>query len=64
MQLINIEEKVIAESSCPFKIDALGQQTYKLQFQFPALKGDYLLKTFAIQENGEKTLCRRKIIIN
>jgi len=63
MQLINIEEKVIAESSCPFKIDALGQQTYKLQFQFPALKGDYWLKTFAIQENGDKTLCRRKIII-
>jgi hypothetical protein len=42
-------------------VAALGQQSYKLNLKLPATTGNYWLHTTAVQSDGEKTLCRRKV---
>ncbi|MBC7508992.1 MAG: hypothetical protein H7320_09625 [Ferruginibacter sp.] len=64
MELYNDKEEKISSAAHIFSVTALGQQTVKIEFEFPAVKGNYWLRTFAVQENGHRTLCRRKIIIN
>ncbi len=64
MDLFNEKEELVGTATQVFDMAALGQQTVTIRFRFPITKGNYWLKTLAEDENGCKTLCRRKIIIN
>ena len=64
MKLIDNEGKEVYTATAPFKIGALSQQTASVDFKFPKIPGDYWLRTYAVKEDGSKTLCRRKIRIN
>jgi beta-galactosidase len=63
MQLYNSKGSHVHFTREPFSIGDLSQKTCILEFHFPSEPGDYLLETIAIQDNGEKTICRRKISI-
>jgi hypothetical protein len=58
--LVDKNEKPQGRASIPFIVDALSQQSYKIPISFPALPGNYVIKTRAIQDNGKSTLCIRK----
>ncbi len=60
MNLLDSNGKSVFISTVPFTIDPLSQQTYILNIAFPEIEGEYILKTKAIQENGESTTCVRK----
>ena len=61
MKLFDSNSKEIAKTNAPFNIASLGQQTVKMNLKLPEKAGNYWLFTTAVKENGEKTLCRRKI---
>ncbi len=61
--LVDKNENMLGKSSIPFSVDALSQQSYKIPLSFPAVQGNYVIKTRAIQDNGKSTLCIRKIEI-
>jgi hypothetical protein len=63
IKLLGENKKEVAMISEPFSVAALGQQSYKLKMKLPAISGNYWLNATAVQTNGEKTLCRRKINI-
>jgi hypothetical protein len=66
----NIELKIIDESGeevansyGPFSIAELSQYTGKIKIRMPLKEGSYRLHTYAVQSDGSRTLCRRKISI-
>ena len=61
MKLFDGNQREVVTAGAPFSIASLGQQTVKINVQLPGTSGDYWLYTTAIQSNGEKTLCRRKV---
>jgi beta-galactosidase len=63
MKLIDNDGKELVSRMIPFSVGSLSQQTCTLEFQFPNIRGNYWLRTQAIQKDGKKTLCRRKIKI-
>jgi len=63
MHLYNSEGNSVSSIREPFSIGDLSQKTCMLKLHFPSEQGDYLLKTIAIQDNGDKTICRRRISI-
>jgi beta-galactosidase len=63
MSLTDVEGKSVAKATDKFYVGSLSQQTRTMSFQFPKQPGDYWLRTSAVQINGSKTLCRRKIRI-
>jgi len=60
MALVDDLGRAAASASVPFSVDPLSQQTYNLPLSFPAQRGEYTLKTLAVQDNGKSTLCIRK----
>lgn len=63
MKLFNESKQEVANSNEKFSVASLGQQTVKLKLKMPETGGNYWLYTTAVQDNGEKTLCRRKVKI-
>jgi len=63
MKLVDNAGKEIATGTSPFRIGSLSQQTVIVGFQFPTIPGNYWLNTYAVQSDGTKTLCRRKVKI-
>ena len=61
MKLFDSNSIEIAKTNAQFNIASLGQQTVKMNLKLPEKAGNYWLFTTAVKENGEKTLCRRKI---
>ena len=60
MTLVDTNENTLEKASIPFSVDALSQQSYKIPLSFPAARGNYVIKTRAVQDNGKSTLCIRK----
>ncbi len=63
MVLLDTEGHEITRSVTPFSVADLSQNTYLLKINMPKKDGLYWLKTFAVQPDGSRTLCRRKIKI-
>lgn len=61
MKLVDNAGKEIATGTSPFRIGSLSQQAVTVSFQFPTIPGNYWLNTYALQSDGTKTLCRRKV---
>jgi hypothetical protein len=64
MKLLDNNLREVATSIAPFGIASLGQQTIKINLKLPGIAGNCWLYTTAVQTNGEKTLCRRKMFID
>lgn len=63
MKLFGNSDNEISESVVPFTVANLSQNTYKLKLNMPEKEGLYWLYTYAVQSDGSKTLCRRKVNI-
>ncbi len=61
MKMFDSNNREVASANAPFGVAAIGQQSYKLNLKLPAATGNYWLHTTAVQTDGEKTLCRRKV---
>ncbi len=64
MQLMNSSNNEVSKSFIPFSVSDLSQNTYILKIIMPESEGFYWLNTYAVQPDGSKTLCKRKITIN
>lgn len=63
MKLTDYSGNEISQATEAFGIGSLSQQTVTIHFQFPEQQGNFWLNTYAVQSDGTKTLCRRKIKI-
>lgn len=64
MELVDANNKTVATAAAvPFSISGLSQLTRRVTFTFPSAKGEYMLMTYARQQDGKQTLCRRKVNI-
>ena len=63
MILFDNQNREISRSELPFRVGTLSQNTYLLVLGFPKMSGSYWLHTYAIKNDGAKTLCRRRIKI-
>lgn len=61
MKLFDEQNEKVATSTAPFNVAGLSQQTVKLSLNIPAATGLFWLNTTAVQNDGSKTLCRRKV---
>jgi hypothetical protein len=63
MVLTDSDDRETARSITAFSVPDLSQNTYLLKINMPEKDGSYWLKTYAVQPDGSRTLCRRKIKI-
>ena len=63
MRLFGNSDNEMSEYVVPFSVANLSQNTYKLKIRMPEKEGLYWLYTYAVQSDGSKTLCRRKVNI-
>ncbi|MDD6210684.1 MAG: glycoside hydrolase family 2 TIM barrel-domain containing protein [Bacteroidales bacterium] len=60
LQLEDSDGNVLYSQSEPFSLDAIGQNTSRIYFDFPEREGEFILKAIA-RYNGETTTSLRKI---
>jgi len=63
IRILDESGEEVANSSGPFSIAELSQYTGKIKIRMPEKEGAYRIHTYAVQPDGSKTLCRRKINI-
>lgn len=64
LKLVDASGVVLSDYARPFSLPDLSQNTYLVRIKMPKMEGSYWLNTYAVREDGSKTICRRKISVN
>ena len=64
LQLEDLDGNILHKQSEVFSLDALGQNTSRIYFDFPQYSGECILRAVASYNNGETTSSMRKISLS